>query len=463
MTKLRFDKLQFMIVVGYLLSVGGILILPGIFSIIVSLIYILVVCMGGAVAKGSNGKASVTILLLPIVMSVLQNVYLAMATSKLDSIYLQVLLSLHFLLFTGVVVLNFQILFCKIRWAIICIIVLVGQSILLFIIYPTNITAVLSSMRNILSCILIYCFGFVMSKRAESKDYYKWVTRMCWFVVVFGVFEWLVGLGVWRGLGIKGLWELKGLPLKPWGIPSNWYSSERIGGNIVRRMVASFADPVNLGTFLFAAFMIAWYKKKRMLMYIIAICAILTVSKGALLGFLIFIVIFIWQKRNLKLLLPVTVGIALTIGFWFINYSLTSSSGSMVAHFWGFVNSFSALGAHPLGVGLGNVGVLSNLFNKSLLNSSVSETGIGMLAAQLGVVGLAVYVFFFVKVGLVPGCWPVNQRRERVLYYTLLFSFIANAMFNEVALSPNSCGLYFIEMAFLSCEINKSNSPAIPD
>lgn len=47
------------------------------------------------------------------------------------------------------------------------------------------------------------------------------------------------------------------------------------------------------------------------------------------------------------------------------------------------------------------------------------------------------------KVLLVDQIAKVNYK-----YYTILFSFILNALFNEVALSPNSCALYFIELAY---------------
>ena len=84
------------------------------------------------------------------------------------------------------------------------------------------------------------------------------------------------------------------------------------------------------------------------------------------------------------------------------------------------------------------------------------------LAEQSAVRGcMVIYIFFFTKLGLAPRNWKngnsVNAQRQKALYYTLLFSFIANAMFNEVALSPNSCGLYFIEMAFIQSTMNNKN------
>ncbi len=456
MKSLQVDKKQLFLVAGYLFSIISIILLPGMVSMAVSLLFaVIAIGLGYYSVKIENRKASTVILLLPVMMSAFQNIYLGIGARHLTPFCVQVLLSLHFILFSGITFLMVYSVNQKAQWAVFSIAVLLLQSAILFAVYPAPFTSALSSIRNILSCMLIYCFGIVMNKSADTRAYYKWVTRISWFVVLFGLFEWFTGLKVWEALNISRLWDLKGIPLNAGGIPPNWYSSEQIRGNLIRRMVSSFADPVNLGTFLFAAFMIAWYRKNRVLTFFLAICALFTVSKGALLGFLVFIVVYVWQSKRFRVFLPVMAGVSLAVGLLFIRYSLTSSSGSIIAHARGFISAFSVLAEHPMGLGVGNVGVLAGLFNESLLDSSVSETGVGMIIAQLGIVGITIYVFFFTKLGLLPRKWKMmetihDMQRERILYYTLLFAFIANALFNEVALSPNSCGLYFIELAFLN-------------
>lgn len=456
MRVLQFDKKQLLLLTGYMLSIIGVIILPGMVSMLFSLLFVLAaICLGYASIRTENRKAATVILLLPVMMSALQNIYLGLGANRLTPVCVQVLLSLHFLLFTGIVFLSMTVVNQRVQWAFVSIVILLIQSAVLFVIYPAPFTSAVSSIRNILSCMLIFCFGIVLNRRIDKKTYYAWIKRISWFVVLFGLFEWVSGLKVWEALNISKLWELKGIPLNVGGVPPNWYSSEQINGSIVRRMVSSFADPVNLGTFLFAAFMIAWYRKERILTFFLALCALLTVSKGALLGFLVFIVIYVWQSKKFRVFLPIMAFVSLAAGLVFIKYSLTSSSGSIIAHARGFISAFGVLASHPLGLGVGNVGVLAGLFNESLLNSSVSETGVGMIIAQLGIVGIGVYLFFFLKLSFLPGKWKMTDmitdlRRDRILYYTLLFAFIANALFNEVALSPNSCGLYFVELAFLA-------------
>jgi len=462
MRSLRYNKQKLIIISGYIISVMCIVALPGLVSTAFSLLFVLLsIGLGYRAAKCGNRKASTVILLLPITMSVAQNVYLGLGVSHLTSTYLQILLTLHFLLITGIVILGLETLNKKARWAVLSIAILFIHSALLFVIYPANLTAMMSSIRNILSCLLFYCFGIVMNKRVDTKEYYRWIARISWLVAIFGLVERFVGLNVWQTLNISRLWLMKGIGTNVWGIPNNWYSAELIGGYPIRRMVSTFADPVNLGTFLFAAFMIAWYQKDKILTITLGLCCVLTVSKGALLGFLVFTVVYVWQRKKYRVFLPLMGVVALVGGLYFISYSLTSTTGSVAIHLSGFFSAFDVFRTNPLGLGVGNVGVLAWMFNESLLDSSVSETGIGMIIAQLGIVGISVYIFFFTKLGLAPRNWKngnsVNAQRQKALYYTLLFSFIANAMFNEVALSPNSCGLYFIEMAFIQSTMNNKN------
>ena len=97
--------------------------------------------------------------------------------------------------------------------------------------------------------------------------------------------------------------------------------------------------------------------------------------------------------------------------------------------------------------------MLSGLFSTSLSNTDVIETGIGVIIAQLGWVGLLCYISFFLYLFYEPRKWKLVDMKASVMYYTLLFAFILNALFNEVALSPNSCALYFIELAYLNIKM----------
>ena len=462
MFNLKWGKQQFIVISSFIFSIISVIVLPGSISTAISLLSItLIILIGYDVSEKHRGmKASQSILFVPILLSVIQNIYLGLASNKLNSTSLQILLSLHFFLFSGLVLLRLKYIIKYEKTIIVVLLILLLQSVLLLIVYPTTVVSAISSLRNILSCILLYCFGLIMSSKDSSK-LFKSIIIISWFVVIFGLVERFVGLRIWQSLGITRLWYLKGISTNTVGVPLNWFSSEIIRGSNLRRMVSSFADPVNLGSFLFASFVISWYRRNKVLTSFLLVCAVLTISKGALLGFLIFIMVYFWESKRNRIIIPIVSLLALFIGIRFVNFSLTSSNGSIVVHTMGLLNSFSVLITHPFGLGIGNVGVLAGLFNDSLFNSGVSETGIGMIIAQLGIVGLIAYIVFFTRLFLIPKEWDYTSERDRKLYYTLLLSILANSFFNEVALSPNSCGIYFICLACINVSNTANNDNTI--
>lgn len=430
--------------------------LPGMLAAIISMVGVLCIAIIGRNSVLVNkSKTNSVLLCIPIFLSAFQNVYLAMGVNNQTSLSLQILLSLHFLFIFFIIILNVDRVFFKASNTIWLVIIIIFYGIILYIIHPAPLPSLLSSVRNILSPLIIFIFATVVGEHCNNAKYYRILLGISWIVVIFGLFEYIGGIDVWRNLGVTRLWNLKGIITNSVGIPMNWFSSEIIGGQQVRRMVSSFADPVNLGTYLFAAFMIAWYCRKKILALSLALCCVLTVSKGALLGFLVFFIIYFWFKDKSKIAVPIIFSFCSLIALIFIEYSLATSTGSVMAHISGFLSSLNLLITNPFGLGIGNVGVLSGLFSSSLSNTDVIETGIGVVIAQLGWIGLLCYIIFFGIIFLKPKKWRIKNNNSRILYYTLLFSFILNALFNEVALSPNSCALYFIELAFINENMKK--------
>lgn len=68
------------------------------------------------------------------------------------------------------------------------------------------------------------------------------------------------------------------------------------------------------------------------------------------------------------------------------------------------------------------MGVLaSKLGSQTALSSEVLETGIGMIIAQLGFVGVIIYLIFFVKLSVIGK--NINNKRDKILWFTLIYSF----------------------------------------
>ncbi len=420
------QKIEFLIVVAFLLMMG---------------------LIGLASGRKKNSAVWSHLLAFPVFLTAFQNIYLGLAVNNLSSMELQVLLSINFILYIEYLIIAlFKKGIRRSDMLILGVLLIVTlQALILYIPYRTTISAFLSCYRNIVACMVVYLTVKLMSNSIDVEKMYRLLGVIIVAVVVFGFFEYCAGTRVWTALNISKLWPMKGIAVNAWGIPKNWWSSERIGGHQLRRMVASFADPVNLGTFLFAAFVFAWYRRRKVLSVLLFAACIMSVSKGALIGFLVFILVWVWNTRGFKMTTPIILLSVLAAGSLFIVYSKYHSSGSTFAHIRGLLNSIGVLAQHPFGMGVGSVGVMAWMFAAEKKAALVSaETGIGMIISQLGFIGLLAYLAFFGKLLLNASKKFVTNSRTRILLQSLLIAFLINALFNEVALSPNSCMLYFI-------------------
>lgn len=419
------------------------------------LVYFLVFCIFTAVVLLESYMVSRRefsfYLAIPVLISATQNVYLGVVSPFATDTQIRIMLITNFLFS---IILMF-ILFLRTPYrfnqelynkALTILILLIFYSIGTIGIFHVNITSGLASLRNIIAPMMFLLIGLLGSSNVYLKRFLKYVTWIAVFVLFFGVLERFFLKDIWVQLNLADLWQKKGIPINPiTGLPPNFYSSELIGGQQLRRMVSSFADPVNLGTFLFFSFMAAWYLKKRVLAVMLVISFFLVVSKGALLGFLVFCVVWSYYKLSKTGFVLVLTGAGLA-GIAFVFYSLTNSTLSMVLHFTGFIAAFKELIFHPLGRGLGNVGVLAGLYSSGV-QTEIAESGLGMVIGQLGIGGLVLYLYFFIFV--YKNSNRIQEISEKILAKSLLFSILPNIMFNEVALSPNSSAVYFITLGTL--------------
>ncbi|WP_125776226.1 O-antigen ligase family protein [Antribacter gilvus] len=390
-------------------------------------------------------------LLVPTIMSASQNVYLLTTADELEASELQF-----------AIVLNFA--FAVLAWAALlgarsqaaghatdrgralrrtlaaCAFLVTAYGLVSSVIFAAPVTSALASYRNLITPMLFTAIGLLAAGFASPRRYMRMLVVLGVLSCAFGLLE-MTTPRFWQDLGIKELWEDKGIGVNPsTGVPSNYFSSELIGGSQIRRMVGPFADPVNFGTFLFAVFMAAWAVRARVAAAVMVVASAFAVSKGALVGFLAY---FAYWTRYFasRTHHVVAIMVALAGAAYFYGFSLRSSTGSTTAHINGLLAAFLELPQHPLGRGMGNIGVLSNLFGEGA-ESNVTESGLGMIVGQLGIVGLTVYVVFFAA--LLKAAFRVRSRRPRLMAVGLLVGFIINATFNEVALSPNSAAPYFV-------------------
>lgn len=425
------------------------LIFSGIVQLIVQLIVFALFCTYCIILL-HKGKDITLILIFPIALSAFQNVWLGICANRLVQFNLQIYLIFN-ILFVFIVecFLIFKQKLSKKEFAIfIATVILVAYSVLLYLFYPTSIISWFAALRNIITPFIYILFGLMLSAKCNKNRFLNAVLVIGIIVVLFGLIEILIFPDVWVQLNIGVLWPMKGIEVHEiTGLPMNFYSSESFFGQAyIQRMSSTFADPVNLGTFLVSIVFIAYYQKKYYLIPLVLLACVLTISKGALLGILIFMVVFAFFKDRKKRIFSAVMVAVVLIGIAFLIYSRFHSSGSVFAHLSGFFSSFISLVRYPLGVGCGRVGVLASLFGDTL-NNGIYESGFGIIVGSLGIIGLFVYIMFFAVI--VADAWRLENECKKILCYTLLFSIFVNLMFNEVAMSPNSCGIYFVLIGVL--------------
>ncbi len=464
MISFKIKKNRAIIYSAMLVIIVGAVVLPNVIEVGVIFLFLAVYSILCIKAYQTHSEESIAdMLTFPAVLSAFQNLYLGLIANYLVELELQILLSINFAVFICVF---FSILYVtntlqNNKWCIFILVVISVQSLMLYFFSAVGMVGFLSSFRNILSCIVIYWVACTLGERCDEDKFFRNINCLAVFVIAIGIVEESIGNKFWQDLNIGRLWNLKGIETRIDGTPLNWYSSEKIAGNQMRRMVSSFADPVNLGTYLFAAFMGAWYKKKRIICFFLVVCSILTISKGALIGFLVFAVIYAWYKDKSKISIPFIIASVFAVCMYFLYFSKTSSTGSLFLHVSGFFNSLWLLFEKPLGNGVGSVGVLARIFSQNYVEGTgVTESGMGMLIAQLGLPGLLIYIYFYYKIFTVASKWDCTEKNDKILFYSLLFSFILNATFNEVALSPNSCVLYFLILGILTAKNKRKGCSA---
>jgi hypothetical protein len=394
-------------------------------------------------------------LIVPTLISATQNVYLSLVSHEINSGELQAIVVINFvyalLLYTVLVAKAGQAseparrqLYQRITlfFALIA-----SYGVLTAVVFGSDPLSAIASARNVISPFLFLLIGLLASSWARLETYLRYLVWLGVGAIVFGFFERSLP-NFWQDLGLAELWAKKGITTSAGtGLPSNFFASEQLDGEFIRRMAGPFADPVNFGTFLFSVFMAAWFLRSRFSTMVTLIGVVLAVSKGAFLGVLVWFAFWTryFASRTNHIL---AIAVAATAGMVFYVFTLTSSTGSTTAHINGLLAGFIELPDHPLGRGLGGVGVLASLFSEGTESASeITESGIGMILGQLGLPGFTIYVLFFGT--LTSYVLRIRATREKLLAAGLLAGFVLNAAFNEVALSPNSSATYFIAIGLI--------------
>lgn len=403
------------------------------------------------IIEKSNHQEAVIIILLLI--TAFQNVFMALFLDYISSDEISFLVIINYL-FTCIIfimlVLTKRNLFREkyVNKSLVIILVLVIYSLFLLAIHKTSITAFFASFRNITCPLIYYEIGLYISEKADLNRLTDIVLKLSLIIFILGLIELFVYKDMWLDLNISELWDKKGIYYDILtGRPYNHYSAEIIFGAARRRMVSTFAEPVNLGTFFLLCFFLAFWKRKKLYMLTSVIGCVMTISKGALLGILLLGLVWSFYHLNKKSFI---MGLAaFCVLFVAIYFGISSAGDSMSTHINGFISSLESILENPMGVGIGNAGVYGNLINVYTKNQ-VQESGLGVVIGQLGIIGLVIYaLFFFYQYKAIHMSRYVLDERMLIFSYSMIFAYILLIIFSESALGPNASAGFMIIIGVL--------------
>ncbi len=310
------------------------------------------------------------------------------------------------------------------------------------------------------------------------------LSRLCGVLVIFlgielcvvalemaGLQRWL-----WRDLWhIDETWPEKGtLSGLSNGVPSVWGTN--VLGRRYHRPVGTFGNPIPLGFFLAAACLALWQLRAhqpgprwRLNLPLGAGLALLvaTFSKSGLMLFALGILAaraLRWQLVSRWITL--TALLAAFAGAFVLGLRLRTT---VKVRLTATVHGLESLARAPLGHGVGSAGIMARTFDSPVQAQSpeaswlrahpVSESGLGVIAYQLGVPGLVAFVVFFFSLG-----WRLARSYQRlsgvpngagVRAWVIIGAALAVCqvfIVNEAALNPYNC---FLPMLFvgLACHL----------
>jgi len=271
--------------------------------------------------------------------------------------------------------------------------------ILLFVFFIGGITFFLFdfhywqvyNIRQLLAPFLIISFPYIIKIPIKlNKELILFILRFILFLIIIGVVFMFVD--IWSVIDLSNYFSAKGIPTYSNGMPAMFFEPSM---NYANRLVSTILDPISFGHIITACFISLFFIKslgrnRKLFLIIFLIGLLLTFSKGAI--FQLIIALFLLNNRLniiVRILVPF---LTLVFGFFFINLA------GIIIHFKGLY--FSIININFFGHGLGLVGNYAKMFAEDLSvynEMKISDTFIGSVLGQLGIIGLLVWLTFFYR------------------------------------------------------------------
>lgn len=439
-----------------LLTIGINVMLPWIFVFITlfgSMLYLVI--------SKCNTKDYSPLIVVPIIITSFQNVFLAVNIEKISKEQMPYLVIVNYvygcILLLLLIVTKFRKINSNQKKMLFQAGILVLLSIVLYVIKPSSSTAFFSSFRNLTCPVFFTIIGMLVAEKIDFNSLLSFLFTLACILLAVGIYERFFNQNFWIDLSIGELWNKKGIYYNELtGKPYNHYSAETIAGKQMLRMVSSFAEPVNLGSYFVLVFLLAKWRDNKIMMWVSIVGCILTISKGALMSVILLYFVISFYKFSRKTFLVISSGITLLVVFFF--FIINNAGGSMAIHIWGFLSAVENIIDNPIGSGVGNVGVYGFLLNvvSETEKTQIQESGLGVIIGQLGIAGLICYIYFFVlQYKMIHSNKYQLLTKDKILAYSLLFSFFLLITFSESALGPNTSAIYAMVIGIVCGKISQ--------
>lgn len=337
------------------------------------------------------------------------------------------------------------------REMLFCIISIMSLLMLLVLYGSGKLMGQLTSFRQLYLPFLFYAFGqSTRINKDKFKDICRVYLKLCFWTIIFGYIEMIMGAKLWTPLGLKYYAKVKGNEaFINGGLYKSFFTYDFFGIKL-RRMASFLVDPVILGQLLSFGFLISVFckdiykneKEKTYMIVIISSGLILTWAKG---GIVIAIVAFcfllgkVQNKKGLSILLLATAGFAFII----FAYQSIQNELSGSAHINGLISGLKTFLKHPFGTGIGSAGNMADAYGGFGYQAVAGdESYIGSMLAQTGVIGLVLNCIFWKKF--------CGKEKKNIVgdYKSVLkisnLAVLLTSFFNYTAISFTSCFIFII-------------------
>jgi hypothetical protein len=258
--------------------------------------------------------------------------------------------------------------------------------------------------------------------------------RISFVTLVFGLYDYFfINFDFWNNvIKLPEYWSSGYLPwigyrlkVENTGLFISFDTAVFLGGKPIRRMVSSFAEPTNFASFLISLHIIfSKIKHNRLLKLLIVLCAILTVSKAAIIDiFVILPLIKLFRKIFPKIPYS-TLFLLWFAGFYFVAFLFVSNGLSLgpFSHINGFYTGVNAVFAGKIfGNGIGRGG---NFNDGVVPNGDGGESGLGGMLAQTGFGAVIFILFFYMTIKILEKDEQSNRSAIlMILAWTFIFVF----------------------------------------